>query len=50
MIVHRRHWFYRLSGEGLAHPVEFDRPMTIELVRKALRRMLGVTPVEIWGR
>lgn len=50
MIIHRRHWFYRLAGQKFAHAIEFKIPVTAAKVRETLRRTTGAAPVEIWGR
>ena len=50
MIIHRRHWFYRLDGETFAHAIQFKMSVTAETVRAALRQKFGAVPIEIWGR
>ena len=50
MIAHRRKWCYRLAGQNFAHVIQFKMPVTAEFVREALRRTLGSTPIELWGR
>jgi hypothetical protein len=49
MIVRRRTWMYRLTGQLLAQSISFRQPVTESKVREALRRSVG-TPLEIWGR
>lgn len=49
MIVRRRTWFYRLSGETFAKAITFKLPVTAAKVRDFLRKSVGV-PLELWGR
>ena len=49
MVVRRRNWLYRLSGQMYAQPVSFDRPVTCSSARMALQRSVG-NPLELWGR
>ena len=49
MIVRRRTWLYRLSGQSFVQSISFERPVTASKVRDALRRSVGI-PLEIWGR
>ena len=47
MLIRRRSWLYRLTGQLYAKPVTFDRPVTAAAVRAALRRSVGM-PEELW--
>jgi hypothetical protein len=49
MIVRRRTWLYRLSGQVFAQQIAFERPVTAAIARKALRQTVG-EPKELWGR
>jgi hypothetical protein len=49
MIVRRRTWFYRLSGQLFAQGITFKIPVSAAIVREALRRTVG-EPCELWGR
>ena len=49
MIVRRRFWLYRMSGQQLIQSISFDSPVTAAKVRDALRRTVGI-PIELWGR
>jgi hypothetical protein len=48
MLVRRRNWLYRLAGQLYAQPIQFDRPVTANDVRAALRRSIGF-PQELWA-
>lgn len=50
MIVHRRHWFYRLAGQKFAHAISFNVPLSAQQVRAELHRLFNLTPIELWGR
>lgn len=49
MIVHRRTWFYRLAGQTFAQAISFKVPLTAHQVREEVRRLLHVTPLEVWS-
>jgi hypothetical protein len=49
VIVRRRTWLYRLSGQRHVHSISFKSPMTAAQVKEALRQSVGV-PQELWGR
>ena len=49
MIVRRRNWLYRLSGQSFVHPISFDKAVTIAKVREVLRKTVG-DPQEIWAK
>jgi len=48
MIVRRRTWLYRLSGQAFVRSISFERPVTAAKVKDALRRTVGI-PLELWG-
>ncbi len=49
MIVRRRTWTYRLSGQDFARTISFDMPLTAQKARESLIRTFGTAPLEIWG-
>ncbi len=49
MIVRRRTWSYRLSGDEFAKNISFNIPLTAQKARESLHRLLGAFPVELWG-
>lgn len=49
MIIRRRTWLYRLTGQALPQRISFDQRMTAAMVRKYLRSTVG-NPIELWGR
>jgi hypothetical protein len=49
MIVKRRTWLYRLTGQAFAHLVSFKEPVTANKAREFLRSSVG-DPLDLWGR
>lgn len=49
MIIRRRTWLYRLTGQMYAQLISFDKPVTAAMARNVLRRKVGA-PLELWGR
>ena len=49
MIVKRRTWLYRLTGQAFAHLVSFKQPVTATKAREFLRSSVG-DPLDLWGR
>ncbi len=49
MIVKRRTWLYRLTGQTFAQLISFSEPVTANKAREALRRS-GGDPLDLWGR
>lgn len=49
MIVKRRTWLYRLTGQAFAHLISFKVPVTANKAREVLRRSVG-DPLDLWGR
>ena len=49
MIVRRRNWLYRLSGQAFVHTISFDKAVTVAKVREVLRKTVG-NPLEIWAK
>ncbi len=49
MIVKRRTWLYRLTGQAFAHLVSFKEPVTASRAREFLRSSVG-DPIDLWGR
>lgn len=49
MIVKRRTWFYRLSGQRFAQAITFKLPVTAAKVREVLQAKVGGT-IELWDR
>jgi hypothetical protein len=49
MLIRRRTWFYRLAGQLVPQQICLERPVTMAIVRRILRRTVG-NPLEIWGR
>lgn len=50
MIAHRRTWYYRLAGQSFAQPISFKVPISARKAKALLGQLLGVVPVEVWGR
>ncbi|MDD5296764.1 MAG: hypothetical protein PHU46_07620 [Rhodocyclaceae bacterium] len=48
MIVRRRTWLYRLSGQSFVRSISFEQPVTASKVKDALKKSVGI-PLEIWG-
>ncbi len=49
MIVKRRTWLYRLTGQAFAQLISFNEPVTAHKAREELRRSVG-DPLDLWGR
>jgi hypothetical protein len=49
MLIRRRIWLYRLSGQVFAQQISFERPVTAATVRRVLQRTVG-HPMELWAR
>ena len=49
MIIRRRTWLYRLTGQPFPQPISFDQRVTAAIVRRYLRSTVG-DPIELWGR
>jgi hypothetical protein len=49
MIVKRRTWLYRLTGQAFAQLISFNEPVTANKAREELRRSVG-DPLDLWGR
>ena len=49
MIVKRRTWLYRLTGQAFAHRFAFKEPVSAHNDREFLRRSVGA-PLDLWGR
>lgn len=49
MIIRRRTWLYRLSGQSFVQCISFERAVTATIVRATLRRTVG-NPLELWGK
>ena len=49
MIVKRRTWLYRLTGQNFAQLISFSEPVTAHKAREELRRSVG-EPLDLWGR
>ena len=49
MIVKRRTWLYRLTGQTFAQLISFSEPVTATTAREVLRRSVG-EPLDLWGR
>ncbi|MGE5337875.1 MAG: hypothetical protein ACM3PU_08595 [Gemmatimonadota bacterium] len=49
MLLRRRIWLYRLSGQRFAQSISFDDRVTAAMARQYLRSTIG-DPLELWGR
>ncbi len=49
MIVKRRTWLYRLTGQAYAQLISFKEPVTAHKAREVLRQSVG-DPLDLWGR
>lgn len=49
MLIRRRIWLYRLSGQAFVQQVAFERPVTAATVRRTLQKTVG-NPLELWAR
>ena len=49
MLIRRRIWLYRLSGQAFVQQISFERPVTAATVRRVLQKTVG-NPQEVWAR
>jgi hypothetical protein len=49
LLIRRRIWLYRLSGQVFVQQISFERPVTAAAVRRVLQKTVG-NPLELWAR